>query len=442
MHARTSALPGLNHRLLAALVLVLSLVLASIGCAPERGISPRVDPGTIRFSPTHTRAELAIRNPGPLARPLRDLRMGGDDWDALRFVDDELPRVLPAHGVAIVRLELSPSKFLDGRGNHREGHATLEFESEGESIVVPIVFEPEPRPRGALPFALGLTALLTLAAGLTAALRRPTVAERSQQVAGALACVGLLASATTLPLASAWCGDRLGDAVGPLELAQCRAGLGGHALAGWVVDPTLAWLLALLTVATLGLVLLERRAAASLVARLLGFGLIVAALVACQARGELEGLVMAQQQSLTIGELALPRWGLLVQPLGFVLALLLIADAGPHERPLGRLDDLVWAYLVTLLFLGGGSLPGLTTRPLPYFVHGFELALALLVTAIEVGLVKLAIRGLRARRLPRTRPTAARERLRTARQSRTLTTLALANLLVTVSVLALLRFFG
>lgn len=421
---------------LLALLLVAWTLLA---CAPERGLAPRVDPGTIRFSPTHTRVEVAIRNPGPLARPLRDIRIGGDDWDTLRFADEQLPRVIPAHDAVVLHLQISPAKFLDARREqHREGHATLEFESETDTIVTPIVFEPAPPQAGSIVHTILLGVVLAALAllGARAAATKP---EPRRLLAAALACTGMLASLATLPLASAWCSGELAEVAGPLALAQCRAGLGGHALAGFVAAPTLGWLLLFLACATLGRVLLEPRLARPLVARLLGFGLLIAALVAVSGSASVDGLVLAQRGELALGELALPRLGMLVQPLAFVLALALVAGVAPtDERPSGleRIDLALWSLVIVVLFLGAGALPGLTHLPQPHLLHGVEIALTYVAAIGEVALVMAAIHSLQRHAA---RPASATQR---ARRTRSLLTLALANLLVTVSVLVLVRIFG
>jgi len=430
-----------------ALLVTLLTTLGLLGCAPEPGIALVSDPATLRFTPEHTRASVAIHNPGPLARPISNIRIGGPDWDALRFVDEDLPRSLIGHDVAILTLEVSPSAFLDGDRDHwRAGHATLEFESEGDHHEIAIEFAPEARPRASILQALLITLGLSLAAAALARARGPLVVPRSQVAVLGLALVlgGLVASAALLPIGPAWCSARLGEAVGTLELGQCRAGLGGHDLIGWAAGPSLAWLLVSLSAATFGLVLLgspaERDRPARLVARLLGFGLILAALVASLGQGELGGLVAAQRQTIELGTLGLPRLGALVQPLAFVLALLLVADAdlrAPEPTRLGtilaRLDDLVWSALIVVLFLGAGSIPGLDDRPIPRLLHGPEITLALVAFVAKLALVMVLVRGLRGR------PGHATP---IDRRSRTVATLAIVNLLLTVSWLALARFFS
>jgi hypothetical protein len=421
-----------------SLLAVLLLAWTLLGCAPERGLAPRVDPGTIRFSPLHTQVEIAIRNPGPLARPIRDIRIGGDDWDALRFADEQLPRVIPAHDAVTIRLRLSPAKFLDARREqHREGHATLEFESETDTIVAPIVFEPTPPQRSSIAYALVLGVAL---AGLALIGVPRSTLPGSSRVGLVLACMGVVASACMLPLAGAWCSGALAEPLGPLALAQCRAGLGGHALVGFAAAPTLGWLLVALACATLGRVLIEPRAATALWARWLGFGLLIAALVAAAGSAELEGLVLAQQRTMALGELALPRLGVLVQPLAFVLGLVLVAavaPAGERLSGLERIDLALWSLLIVVLFLGAGALPGLTSQPLPPLLHGVEIAVTGATALAELALVMLAIRSLQRRSA--SRPASATLQARRARRS---LGLALANLLVTVSLLSLVRIFG
>jgi hypothetical protein len=422
-------------------------LLATIGCAPETGISLWIDPGVVHFTPEHTRAKVAIHNPGPLARPIRDIRFSGPDWDALRIVDEELPRTLNGHDVAILTLEVSPAAFASGPDpatrTWREGHATLEFEAERDHHEVELVFSPHARPRGSGILAVLIATLLSLAAGGVALVRAGPIHPRSR-AAGlglALGFAGLFASAALLPLGPGWCSGRLGEVVGAVELDQCRAGLGGRGLIGWAADPGLVWLLVTLSAASLG-AMIHRHAsgslperAAAIVMRLLGFGLVIAALVASLGASELGALVSAQEQTFELGPLSLPRLGMLVQPLAFVLALVMIADAGPRDSNpspgtlmLGRLDDLVWSALIGALFLGAGSVPGLTDQTLPRLLHGSEIAIALLAFVGKTALVVLAIRRLRARPRPA--------------DLRTIATLALVNLLVTVTWLIVGRFFG
>jgi hypothetical protein len=420
-----------------------ALLLALIACAPATDTSLWIDPGTVRFTPEHTRATIAIHNPGPLGRPLRDIRLSGPDWDTLRIVDDDLPRTVNGDDVAILTLEVSPAAFASGSDpNHRtwrEGHATLEFESEREHHEVALVFTAHPQARGSMLVAVLVAMLLALAAGGLALIRaRPSTGPRSRaDVLGlGLGFAGLFASAALLPLAPAWCSGRLAAVVGALEQGQCRAGLGGRGLIGWAAEPDMAWLFVALSAATLGMVIHRHERAAPIVARLLGFGVVIAALVASLGQSELSGLVLAQEQTFELGSLSLPRLGVFVQPLGFVLALLMIADAhrrepSPVTTMLARLDDLVWSAIVVALFLGAGSVPGLTDSTIPRLLHGSEIAVSMLAFAGKITLVVLAVRRLRARPQPSSQ-----------REYRTVATLALVNLLVTVSWLIAARFFG
>lgn len=422
-------------------VIALFVWLLLIGCAPEADRSLWVDPGTVRFTPDHTRATIAIHNPGPLGRPLRDIRLSGPDWDALRIVDEELPRTLDGYDVAILTLEASPAAFASGPDAWREGHATLVFASERDHHEVPLVFSPRAQPRGSVILAVLIAMLLSLIAGGWALVRtEPSTGPRSPFARSGLALgfAGLFAVAALLPIGPAWCSGRLGDVVGAVELAQCRAGLGGRGLIGWAADPSLAWLFVALGAATIGAAIHLRERAPSIVARLLGFGLVIAALVASLGASELGALVLAQQQTFELGGLSLPRLGMLMQPLAFVLALLMVADVAPRRADpsapatmLERLDDLVWSALIVTLFLGAGSVPGLTDQTLPRLLHGSEIAVAVLAFVGKTALVVLAIHRLRTRPRPRRQS-----------EARTVATLALVNLLVTVSWLIASRSLG
>lgn len=411
------------------------LLLATIGCAPDTGTSLWIDPGTVRFTPEHTRATIAIHNPGPLGRPIRDIRLSGPDWDALRIIEDELPRTLAGHDVAILTLEVSPAAFASGPDlQHREGHATLEFESERDHHEVAIEFSPHARARGSVIWTVLVAMLLSLAAGGLALVRTtPSTGPRSRaaMLGLGLGLGGLFAAAASLPLGPAWCSARLGDVVGAVELAQCRDGLGGRGLIGWVGDPSLAWLVVALSAATVGAVIHLPKQAVPIVARLLGFGLVIAALVASLGASEPSALVWAQQQPFELGGSNLPRLGVVIQPLAFLLALLMIADVGPASTIFARLDDLVWSALVVVLFLGAGSVPGLTDQTIPRLLHGSEIAVAMLAFTAKTALVVLVVRRLRVR--PRSSP---------RMDYRTVTALALVNLLVTVSWSIGVRFFG
>ncbi len=196
-------------------------------------------------------------------------------------------------------------------------------------------------------------------------------------------------------------------------------------------------------------------------------------LVAVIGELDLLGLVLAQDATLTLlptstaawhGFVAVPRWGLFLQPLGgMLLAVCLVAQSarppfsdpeeeedfarreGPAFRLATGLAYPVHAALFTALMLGGGAIPYLPAHTLVAavasvygdgFATGFVLVVQAAVFFAKTALVVLGLAALAdaGERLPRfLQPQWLVERL---------FPLALVNLLVTVVVLGFTRSLG
>uniref|UniRef100_UPI001C633C90 hypothetical protein n=1 Tax=Enhygromyxa salina TaxID=215803 RepID=UPI001C633C90 len=325
--------------------LVLVAMLVSLACAETGDAGPLwADPGVVRLDPTHTRTEVEIHNRSGTVRPIGQFSLGGDDWDTLRFVDDTLPRTIPAQDSVVIDLELSRAAFRSAPGVYRSGDATLSFSSNQFAYEVPIEFvgtEVDRATPGAFGLALaGLAALVGLLAW--GPLRRgpSTPGPSSLRAAVGAAFAALLLAAAATPLGLGLCRGRLGVPVGPRELAQCRDALGGAELMALPATPGLWWWLIALAIATAMLTLVraslarsEDRGLALAGLRLLGFTLLLSALSSGLSPSDASttALVLAQTGTTALGGLDLPRWGLVAQPLGFALALALVV-ATPSPR--------------------------------------------------------------------------------------------------------------
>ncbi|HLT36140.1 MAG TPA: hypothetical protein VK034_07635, partial [Enhygromyxa sp.] len=90
----------------AGLIALWLALLLSLGCASE-GQPLWVDPGIVRFDPDRTEVEVEIHNVSGAIRPIGGFELRGEDWGSLRFVDDSLPRTVPANDSVVVRLAIS-----------------------------------------------------------------------------------------------------------------------------------------------------------------------------------------------------------------------------------------------------------------------------------------------------------------------------------------------
>jgi hypothetical protein len=418
--ARIPARPSPAARSLCAWLLTLIAVVFVLGCAGEREDGPLwADPGVVRFSAADTHAIVEIHNLSGTVRPIGKFRLGGEDWDTLRFVEDSLPRTIPGRDSVRVELELSAGSFRVEPGVYRSGAATLSFASDQFAYEVPIEFvgseADRPSARPLLLGSLGLLGLVLLLAW------RPLRAGPSPDVptelrAGvAAAFAGLLLAAATIPVGFGICRGRLGALVGPRELAQCREGLGGAELLALPASPTLWWWLVALAIASIALTVVralsrtELRLAGLDLAlaglRLVGFTLLLCALLCAlaPASSSASGLILVQSGTTTLAGLTLPRWGLVAQPLGFALGFALVTTSGPLEPTsepvvavLERLERLVWAGLLVTAFMAGPAIPGLSQRAVPVLEHGPLLALELLAFGLELALILVLGERLRA----------------------------------------------
>jgi hypothetical protein len=410
------------RRLLVLLVLLVlggSLGMLGMGCAsePELADGPlHADPGILRLSPDHTHAHVEIHNRSGTPRPISGIALRGPNWDSLRFVDESHPRTIPAYTSVPIELEVSAASFQIEPGRYESGNATLVFASNRHAYELPIEFSgTAPAPIRPLMLAmLVLIGLAVLAAWgpLRAGGRDRSAssgAPGSARVLGAATFAALLIAAAAIPVGFGACRGRLGELVGPRELATCRE------LIAIPSVPAIWWWVASLTIAAVTLTLLRARtrphtAGSELVLvglRSLGITLILAPLLLglAPADGSPSQLILVQSQMIEIAGITLPRWGLIAQPLGAALAFALVATAGPLGKPaadtnpglaaLERLELLVWVAVLVTAFLGGPAIPGFSQRPIPLLAHAPTIAVELLMFVLELVLVGALVVRLR-----------------------------------------------
>lgn len=412
--------------MLARLLAVFGLSVVGIGCAAAPAGPLWADPGVVRLDPGRTEVDIEIHNISGTARPIGEFQFGGEDWGSLRFVDDSLPRTIARNGSVVVRLAISPASFRREPGVYRSGHATLRFRSDRHQFEVPIEFIGTAEERSGAPpiWLAGLILALLGGAGLLGLLglltpgrahRAPAwVSTTSARLGVAWALAALLLLAALIPFGPGHCVGRLGARVGPAELEQCRAGLGGFELTLLPASPGVWWWVIALAIAAAAMAVVRVRAnqtedadehatgalvALSLI-RVLGFALILAALLVGLVPDSLSAsdLVLAQLRSGTeLLPIALPAWGILAQPLAcaaaFALAisLPLHQDSDPALAILTRFERLLWSALLTTTFLGGWSIPGLSERAVPLLSQAGTLTAELLAFALKLALVDLVL---------------------------------------------------
>lgn len=407
---------------LVALFGVLLALVCTTSCASaEDDEGPLwADPGVVRLDSAQTRVSVRVHNRSGTVRPIGNFMLSGEDWDTVRFADESFPRTVPGLGAVTIDIQLSATSLEIEPGVYRSATATLGFASDQFEYAVPIEFAgtaARPRPGPLLLGAAGLLALLGLCAWepLRAGLGSPrVVGVGSAQLGVAGVVAGLLTAAATIPVGLGVCRARLDAPVGPVELEQCRAGRGGGELVALAASPGIWWWLISVAVAAAALVVVRSSSrprarlgplAALAGLRVFGLALILAALVGGLAPEDtsLTSLVVTQAELTTLAGLTLPRWGLVAQPLGLVLGLVLIASAGPLARALDpveaaleRLEDLVWSAVLVSAFLGGPTLPGLSERAVPLLEHGARISVELLGFGLKLALVLVVVARVRA----------------------------------------------
>lgn len=401
-----------------AWLLVLFVLVLGIGCAgePDHPNGPLwSDPGILRLSPDHTRAHVEIHNRSGTPRPISGIALRGPNWDSLRFVDETHPRTIPAYASVLIELEISAASFQVEPGRYASGNATLIFASNRHAYELPIEFAGS-APAPVRPLMLGLLALVGLAvmvawAPLRAGRPAPHTdsgASNSARMLWAATCAALLIAAAAIPVGFGACRGRLGELVGPRELATCRELIEIPAV------PAIWWWVASLTIAAVTLTLLRARTQphsagpelALLGLRSLGITLILATLLLglAPADGSPSELILVQAQMTELAGITVPRWGLIAQPLGAALAFALVATTGPLARStdpnpgvaaLERLELLIWVAVLVTAFLGGPAIPWFSQRPIPMLAHGPTIVIELAMFVLELALVGALVLRLR-----------------------------------------------
>lgn len=389
-----------------SLVLFLWFLLA-LGCASES--KPLwADPGVVRLAPDHSEVAIEIHNVSGTIRPIGDFELAGEDWGALRFLDDSLPRTVPANDAVVVRLAVSAASFRSEPGVYRSGRASLRFRSNQHEFELPIEFVgSDARGSVAPPLWLAIAALALLSFGIVAStpgllarMRSPAMGTLEQRLAIAAALGALLLLAAVIPFGNALCFDHLGGRVGAVELGQCRAGLGGHSLTLLPASPGVWWWIVGLAVLVLASASIRASAATIglAVMRTLGLAIVLASFATALApsSAEVGELVLAQVRTTKLLGLELPGWGLVALPIACAAT---VALASPSRRAatdptllaIDRFERLLWAAIIATLFLGGWSIPGLSDRAVPWLTHAGTLALELSGFALKVALVDLGL---------------------------------------------------
>jgi hypothetical protein len=388
------------------LLLLGMLGVFGMGCAGESESSPLwADPGVLRLSPDRTRAQIEIHNRSGTPRPISDIALRGPNWDSLRFVDESHPRTIPAHASVLLELEVSAASFRIEPGRYRSGNATLTFASNRHAYELPIEFVGSP-PSPMRASLLGAIALLGLAVGVVwrAGARPSNTAPESARVLGAVTFASLLLAAMAIPVGFGACRGRLGELVGPRELAACRE------MIQMPESPAIWWWIASLTIAAVTLTLLRagRHAGPELALaglRSLGITLILATLLfgLAPADGSASALILVQAQMTELAGITLPRWGLIAQPLGAALAFMLVASTAtvrgsesPGLAALERLESLVWSAVLVTAFLGGPAIPWFSQRPIPLLPHGLTITIELAMFVLELAVVSVLVDRMRA----------------------------------------------
>lgn len=398
--------------MLALLVLLLGIGCAG-GCAgePDRADGPLwTDPGVVRLSPDHTHALVEIHNRSGIPRPISGIALRGPNWDSLRFVDKSHPRTIAAYGSVLIELEVSAASFQVEPGRYASGSATLIFASNRHAYELPIEFGGA-APTSIRPLVIGLLLLVGLAvlvawAPLRAGRLGHSDAPTSARALGAATFAALLIAAAAIPVGFGACRGRLGELVGPRELGMCRE------LIEIPSVPAIWWWVASLTIAAVTLTLLRARTQphtagpelALVGLRSLGITLILATLLLglAPADGSPSALILVQAQMTEWLGITLPRWGLIAQPLGAMLAFGLVATTGPlapsrdpSVAALERLELLIWVAVLVTAFLGGPAIPWLSQRPIPPLAHGPMIAIEVAMFVLELALVAALVLRLR-----------------------------------------------
>jgi hypothetical protein len=392
--------------------LLVLLVLLGMGCGGTKPESDPLwaDPGVVRLSPDHTRTLVEIHNRTGTPRPISGIALRGPNWDSLRFVDETHPRMIDAHASVLIELEVSAASFQiePSRGRYGSGSATLTFASNRHAYELPIEFVGSPPSPIRAPL-LGSLVLIGLALAIAwRPLRaRKSVSGGSAGVLGAATFASLLIAAAAIPVGFGACRGRLAELVGPRELETCRE------LIEIPSAPAIWWWTSSLTIAAVTLTLLRARtqphsagpelALAGL--RSLGMTLILATLILglAPADGSASSLILVQAKLTVVAGMPLPRWGLIAQPLGAVLAFALVASTYPGGREsnpgiaaLERLELLVWTAVLVTAFLGGPGIPWFSQRAIPLLPHGLTIAIELMMFVLELAVVGVLIARVRA----------------------------------------------
>lgn len=388
-----------------ARIIALLLLVFAVSACSDAGPAVHADPGVVRIDSRNDGFTLELHNRGTADARLSNIRFEEEDWTAFSIRNEDNPDVIPAGDTVALDVGVARRRFMrdaheHGYAEYRSGHAVLALEVDGEGLSIPVEFSAPPGPGSRVVW--GLLSGLLLGVGLLGArwIRRrmsgatpaptamPTRGHSLDVGSRVLSALGLALAFAVIPIGDAVCTDAFGSIARAGDLSQCRLGRGGAPLVAAPVGAgLLVWwagivgFLAAHTARQVGL-----RPQRESFDRILGYCTLVMTLIAVsvgQASLDPHAWVVGQSSGLDFGTLRLATWGVLTQPVGFVLALMAARRIGRIGGPRHFVGEhgLIAATLVTA-FLGGWTLPVL----LP-FGHGASILLGLVAFALKVAVV-------------------------------------------------------
>ncbi len=349
-----------------------------LGCAPAETFVAA--PRAVQFSPAHTHVALELENRGTAPVKLSSFRVDprDPDWGSFTIENQQNPRAVAPGQRVTLELRVHANNFLR-RGHagapdrYHPAHASLLFSADGQPQRVALEFSQPSRLAASLRglglklAALALVLLALFVSGprssrpTAGARARPTLLSRLAELRALLPFLALLAIA---PLADSVCSAQLGAVLSEADALQCRDGRAGSMFALLGGQGTLLILLAALALALRPHI--AHLDSSTQRGRQQGLMALLPALLApacLHGSADLHALALVQAAPLPSFN-ALPAWHALTQPLAFALALLASAaiTASPRARSALLITRGGLAAMITVLFLGGWTLPGLAPR--------------------------------------------------------------------------------
>ncbi|GEM_PF-4359406 len=355
--SQASALARGRSSLFALFFLFLLYAGCSSNSAPREPLALRLSSERLSMSPARAEAVLTLKNVGSQTIDLREIQLGGADWDGFMIQGERLPSELLPGSIADIGVRVHARSFrTDDRNGkalyYTAAHAHLELKANGRLQRIPIDFSaPSSWQTRALPGSIAALILLSLLfVGLQLTPRQKAA---HSHVEFAISVAALSASLAFIPVGDALCNDAVLSAIGRDGLAQCREGLGGGPLVVFPGSGSLIFWWVAWTVASGSLSVRTPKFA--------GFELLQ-----CFVAGLLLVPVLARTGLSSLYEIALTHpaateWGIFTEPPGLLLALLTVAigEGQPcvHPSPRAILRRVGWAAWITAIYLGAWHNP-------------------------------------------------------------------------------------